>query len=52
MLDPVILLVRVAPRRGFRDSMFRLMIKLIAAILPVHQAQLHTYLHMSGLRIG
>ncbi len=24
----------------------------IAAILPVHEAQLHTYLCMSGLRIG
>jgi GxxExxY protein len=27
-------------------------IKSVAAILPVHEAQLHTYLRMSGLRIG
>ena len=27
-------------------------IKSVAAILPTHQAQLHTYLRMSGLRIG
>ncbi len=27
-------------------------VKSVAAILPVHEAQLHTYLHMSGLRIG
>jgi GxxExxY protein len=27
-------------------------IKAIAAILPVHEAQLHTYLSMSGIRIG
>jgi len=27
-------------------------VKSVAAILPVHEAQLHTYLHMGGLRIG
>ncbi len=27
-------------------------IKSVAAILPLHEAQLHTYLRMSGLRIG
>jgi GxxExxY protein len=27
-------------------------IKSVAAILPVHEAQLQTYLRMSGLRIG
>ena len=27
-------------------------IKSVAAILPVHEAQLHTYLRMSGLRVG
>jgi GxxExxY protein len=27
-------------------------IKSVAAILPAHEAQLHTYLRMSGLRIG
>ena len=27
-------------------------IKAVAAILPIHEAQLHTYLRMSGLRIG
>ena len=27
-------------------------IKAVAAILPVHEAQLHTYLGMSGIRIG
>lgn len=27
-------------------------IKPIAAILPAHEAQLHTYLRMGGLRIG
>jgi GxxExxY protein len=27
-------------------------IKSIAAILPAHEAQLHTYLRMSGIRIG
>ena len=27
-------------------------IKAVAAILPIHEAQLHTYLRMSGLHIG
>jgi GxxExxY protein len=27
-------------------------VKSVAAILPAHEAQLHTYLRMSGLRIG
>ena len=27
-------------------------IKAVAAILPVHEAQLHTYLSMSGIHIG
>jgi GxxExxY protein len=27
-------------------------IKSVSAILPAHEAQLHTYLRMSGLRIG
>ena len=27
-------------------------IKSVAAILPIHEAQLHTYLRMSGLHIG
>jgi GxxExxY protein len=27
-------------------------IKSVVAILPVHEAQLETYLHMSGIRIG
>ena len=27
-------------------------IKSVAAVLPVHEAQLHTYLRMSGLRVG
>ncbi len=28
------------------------MIKSVAAILPAHEAQLYTYLRMSGLHIG
>ena len=27
-------------------------IKSVPAIVPAHEAQLHTYLHMSGIRIG
>ena len=27
-------------------------IKAVAAILPAHEAQLHTYLSMSGLHVG
>ena len=27
-------------------------IKAVAAILPVHEAQLHTYLRMSGIHVG
>ena len=27
-------------------------IKAVAAILPMHEAQLHTYLSMSGIHIG
>jgi GxxExxY protein len=27
-------------------------IKAVAAILPIHEVQLHTYLRMSGLRVG
>jgi GxxExxY protein len=27
-------------------------IKAVAAILPPHEAQLHTYLRMSGIRVG
>jgi GxxExxY protein len=42
---------------GFRadivvDRQVIVEIKSVAAILPVHEAQLHTYLRMSGLRIG
>jgi GxxExxY protein len=27
-------------------------IKTVAAILPIHEAQLHTYLKMSGIHVG
>ena len=42
---------------GFRadivvDSTVILEIKAVAAILPAHEAQLQTYLRMSGMRIG
>jgi GxxExxY protein len=42
---------------GFRadivvDRQVIVEIKSVAAILPVHEAQLHTYLRMSGLRAG
>ena len=42
---------------GFRadivvDRQVIVEIKSVAAILPVHEAQLHTYLRMSGLRVG
>jgi GxxExxY protein len=46
-----------ASRRGFRsdivvDHAVILEIKAMAAILPVHEAQLLTYLRMSGIRVG
>ena len=42
---------------GFRadvivDNAIILEIKAVAAILPAHEAQLQTYLRMSGIRIG
>jgi len=34
------------------DGQIILEIKAVACILPAHQAQLHTYLRMSGIRVG
>jgi GxxExxY protein len=47
----------VAVGEGFRadivvDCKVILEIKAVAAILPAHEAQLQTYLRMSGIRVG
>jgi GxxExxY protein len=34
------------------DRQLILEIKAVAAILPAHEAQLYTYLRMSGIRVG